>query len=131
MGSRWKDGTAVRATRPCGLAAGLRRNTLPLARLGNIVFYQLGRRRLGTAHDQVAGRPEIAGRIFLFETRKLGKDLFRSVLTENAHQVSRRGSRRDIDDPLQISRPDGDVLQPPAKSDTNLRDPFPHAFREI
>src|SRR5512133_3326747 len=78
--------------------------SLTLADLADVIAYQLLWVGLCSAHDEVAGRPKIAGWIFLFHARELAENLLRSLLAHDAHQVAGRGVRLNVCHPLQIFR---------------------------
>src|SRR5688572_33150756 len=99
---------------------------ISLARAGlfDVIFYKLWGMGLCSAHNQVTWRPEITRRIFLFHTLEFNKDLFRSLLAHNTHQITRRSSWRNIDHPLHVLGAYCQIFQTPAKGDADLRQPF-------
>src|SRR6185436_5839114 len=101
-----------------------RRISLTCTSLLDVILHQLWRMRLRATHDQVTGRPEIAGRIFLFHAREFDEDFLRRLLAHNAHEIARRCGWRHINDPLDIFRSYGEVFQTPGECDADLWQPF-------
>src|SRR5215208_2478029 len=100
------------------------RISLACAGLLDVIFHQLWRMRLRATHDQITRRPKVAGRIFLFHSRKFDKDLLRRLLTHDAHEIPRRCGGWNVDNPLHILWSYREIFEAPGKCDTDLWQPF-------
>ena len=100
------------------------RISLAGASLLDVILDQLWRVGLRSTHDEISWRPEVAGGILLLHAREFGEDFFRGLLAHNPHQVTGRGGRWYIDNPLHVFRSDREILQSPGEGDADLWQPF-------
>lgn len=113
------------------LFAATRLNSLLLTREQDIFVDHLQWVRLIPQKNKIAGRPEIFGKILVFELREILENLFGSVFSNGAEATGRWCGWRDAQDPLHVIGPDGQVIEPPCKGYANVLHPKVQGFGNV